>query len=104
MPVAPPTAKELGSALNRYPTAVQRGLELYEDHELERLAAEVAAEAPGGDLAERVLAEIKHRDPRIYCDGYGSLVHPLTPAEARAGESRRLHTACPGCERCEGRA
>lgn len=35
------------------------------------------------------------------CDGHGSLVHPQTKAEIAAGESRFLHTPCPGCPVCE---
>lgn len=41
---------------------------------------------------------------RHYCDGHGSVVHPPSRAERRAGESRRLHTPCPGCPKCESEA
>lgn len=39
-----------------------------------------------------------------YCDGHGQVVHPPSAAERRAGESRRLHTPCPGCEECKPEA
>lgn len=35
-----------------------------------------------------------------YCDGYGQIVHPPSAFDRFHGESRRLHTRCPGCERC----
>lgn len=36
-----------------------------------------------------------------YCDGYGSLVHPPSQFDIEHGESRRLHTPCPGCAKCQ---
>lgn len=39
-------------------------------------------------------------DGACKCDGYGSIVHHPSSLDQRVGESRRLHTPCPGCEKC----